>query len=81
MSICFSKSPDYESTDKVRVDINIEGDDIPLDEIVTTFVDFLCASGFSRTQVIRVMYNLEEDYREELPRVNSGPGGYPTELL
>lgn len=87
MSYSFSKSPEYDSSDKISVDIRMDGDNHRIQDIVQTFVSFLQAAGYDKDNIVNAFADLAEDYldiplRDDMIPVGSiDVGGYPTELL
>ena len=60
MSYTFNKSPDYNSSDKINVDIRIEEDDVSIEAMFTQFNMFLLASGYSQADIDRHIWNLAD---------------------
>ena len=58
MSYTFNKSPDYNSSDKINVDIRIEEDDVSIEAMFTQFNMFLLASGYCQADIDRHIWNL-----------------------
>ena len=87
MSYSFSKSPEYDSSDKISVDIRMDGDNHRIQNIVQTFVSFLQAAGYDKDSIVNALADLAEDYldiplRDDVVSIGDiDMGGYPTELL
>lgn len=87
MSYSFSKSPDYDSSDKISVDIRMDGESHHIQDIVQTFVSFLQAAGYDKDNIVNALADLAEDYldiplRDDAVSIGDiDMGGYPTELL
>lgn len=60
MSYTFNKSPDYNSSDKINVDIRIEEDDVSIEAMFTQFNMFLLASGYCQADIDRHIWNLAD---------------------
>lgn len=66
MSYTFNKSPDYNSSDKINVDIRIEDDDVSIKTMFTQFNMFLLASGYSQADIDRHIWNLADKIEDEV---------------
>lgn len=60
MSYSFNKSPDYNSSDKINVDIRIEEDDVSVESMFTQFNMFLLASGYTQADIDQHIWNLAD---------------------
>jgi hypothetical protein len=66
MSYTFNKSPDYNSSDKINVDIRIEEDDVSIETMFTQFNMFLLASGYSQADIDNHIWNLADKIEDEV---------------
>jgi len=66
MSYSFNKSPDYNSSDKINVDIRIEEDDVSIETMFTQFNMFLLASGYPQADIDKHIWNLADKIEDEV---------------